>query len=1113
MAAFAAALARASGQPLADPAALQAWSVREWRAFWRFFLAWSGLLRGTEGEAEPVCVFDTGEGVLEAGSEADPADACERARFFPRLRLNWADRLLDLGVAPPDQPALVACHADGGREAWSRGALRARVAQLADALDGQGLAPGDRVVAVLRHDADAAALALAVAAVGATLATASPEMGLEALAERFAPLEPRWLLAHLLPRAHDAGSALDDKVEALARQLPSLHTLVGLDASPPRGPWQGWTLEGLAATGRAARFAWPRHPFNHPLFILFSSGTTGRPKAIVHGAGGTLLEHLKEHRLHCDLRPGERLYFHTSCSWMMWQWQLAALASGVTLVAYDGPVHEAETLWALVARERVHVFGTSPAYLRLGQACGLSPAREFDLRHLRAILSTGAILQDTQFDWVAREVGPVALQSICGGTDILGCFVLGHPDLPVLRGQAQCRSLALDVQAWGDEKDSAGGRPLPPGAVGQLVCVNPFPSRPLGFHGDEGGRRFHAAYFAQNPGVWTHGDLIEFGPEGGARLHGRSDGLLNVRGIKLAPAEIARALQDEPQVAEVMVVEQSGDPPQVLALVVAADRGGLAPGGLAPAGLEAPTEGHEAAALIARMRRTLAQRLSPAHLPDRFLLVPALPATHNGKPSEAAARAAVNGLPAPNRQALRNPQVLEAIEKAATRPATREEREGGVDSEGREGLETGGVIEGRDACGVSDALDLRDGSSLLLRVQAIWTEVLGLPEVGLDDHFLDLGGTSLHAAMIVSRLRRAAGCRLPLASLLRAPTVRQLAALALQSQGAVPTGTGEGEGEGEGVATRTGTGTRTGLYMNATSDLNTGPIGAAGGETLWVDLRPGAGRPLVLVHGLSGTVMECWPLVRALRSARPVAGLQARGLDGGAWPPASVEAIAAEYVEVLRQAQPQGPYALCGYSFGGLVALEMGRALRARGEQVELLCLVDPYLRRGLPAWRRAWLRARGALGRWMQMDAVAWRDYLAHRIGRRPAGDGIPPGLTPPQRAVYASHLRSMEAYAPPPYDASPVLFVRAREPLAGYFDPSSVWRRLLRGPLRVHTLPGGHLDLVRAEAARLAALLDQALEGLMEQPPEDRPESGAALRPAGGSPSPARLRSSSPG
>jgi acetoacetyl-CoA synthetase len=435
---------------------------------------------------------------------------------------------------------------------------------------------------------------------------------------------------------------------------------------------------------------------------------------------------------------------------------------------------------------------------------------------LRAILSTGAVLQDAQFDWVARAVGPLPLQSISGGTDILGCFVLGHPELPVPRGQAQCCSLGLDVQAWREGRPLARGE----GRVGQLVCANPFPSRPLGFYGDPDGARFHAAYFAEHPGVWTHGDLIEFGPEGGVRLHGRSDGLLNIRGIKVAPAEIARALADEQEVAEVMVVEQAGDPPRVVALLVLAATKAVP--SMAPSAATAATPPEAVTALatdtatvtetetatetavatkpasvpsrasalrgelplMARLRRTIALRLSPAHVPDRLLLVPALPVTHNGKPSEAAARAALCGQAPANLLALRNPECL-ALIAAASRPDRVPVPVLALARGPRPELRPD---VGPYPCHASAANDEGPSDELLPRLQALWAEVLDLPTVGPDEHFMDLGGNSLLAAIVLSRLHRWAGCSLPLASLLRAPTPRQLAALALGARACVGAG-------------------------------------------------------------------------------------------------------------------------------------------------------------------------------------------------------------------------------------------------------------------------------------------------------------------------------------
>jgi acetoacetyl-CoA synthetase len=585
-----------------------------------------------------------------------------------------------------------------------------------------GVGRDDRVVAVAANNPETIVAALAAATLGATFSSAAPEMGAAAILSRFEQLAPKLLLANM-------GS---DSVGEVVASLPTLEAVVGLDSGPaPEGievPLH--RLEDLLASPAAEPLSdgWERFPFNHPLFILFTSGTTGAPKCIVHGAGGTLLEHLKEHRLHGDLGPEDTLFFQTSAAWMMWNWQLSALACGARIVVYDGPIAEPGRLWEIVAEEAVTVFGTSPPYLQLCQDSGYSPRRDAPAPALRSVLSTGSVLRDWQFDWVEEEVGPVRLQSISGGTDIIGCFLLGHPDLPVRRGMLQCRSLGLDVQALQTESTPSSS------GVGELICRNPFPSRPLGFLGDEDGSRFHETYFAQNEGVWTHGDLIEFDADGQARIHGRSDGVLNIQGVRIGPSEIYQALREVPEVEEAMAVEQRRDgEARLVLLAVLRDSAVLD------------------SELSLRIRRTIGRQTTSLHVPELVVAVEELPVTHSGKRSERAGRAAVEGTSAANQRALANPESLAQIQRA--------------------------VAEVEATLAQRDLDSWTADASTADKVRAIWESVLGAEGVGDGDDFFALGGTSLQAVRVFTLIRDRLGIDLPLSVLMEAPTVTELTAV------------------------------------------------------------------------------------------------------------------------------------------------------------------------------------------------------------------------------------------------------------------------------------------------------------------------------------------------
>ena len=622
------------GREFSSYSALHAWSVEEAPAFWTQLIRWAGILG--EGALDPALV----------GVEV------EHARFFPGFRLSYTENLLaGARFRDPSGPAITACDETGRREVLTWAQLGEQVSTLAAGLRAAGVREGDRVVAVVRNAADSIVACLAVTGLGAIWSSTAPDMGAGAILSRFGQLEPRWLVTHATQRYGGQVVDLGPLVSEIAAALPTLEGVVALDPEPlPPLAVPIHTRGGLDAAGVEPQESWPRQPFDHPVFILFSSGTTGAPKCIVHGAGGTLVQHIKEHRLHTDLGPDDTLYFHTTCGWMMWNWLVTALASGTHIVVFDGSVAypTPHVLVELLERERVTVFGTSPVYLHFLELSGVVPRDIADLGALRLVQSTGAVLYPRHFDFVREQIKAVPVHSISGGTDIIGCFVLGNPNLPVHSGESPCVGLGFDVRAVEDAGTMASV------GVGELVCCAPFPSRPVHFWGDPDGARFHDAYFAQNDGVWTHGDFVELTDRGTARILGRSDGILNIKGVRIGPAEIYGALQGVEGLAETMAVsveDASALGGRRLVLLVVLEQGTTFE-----------------RRLLWAIKRTLKERCSVHHVPERVVVVPELPTTHSGKRSERAAQDTLDGRPVRNRAALRNPDSLTALAAALAKP-------------------------------------------------------------------------------------------------------------------------------------------------------------------------------------------------------------------------------------------------------------------------------------------------------------------------------------------------------------------------------------------------------------------------------------------------------------
>ncbi len=609
----------ACGAPTDDYAEFHRWSVEQPAAFWERLYEFADVAGIRSGP------------VLEHG------DRMPGARWFPDTRLNFAENLLR---GPDREPALVFRNERGTRRELSWQELRSEVARIADGLRASGVGPGDLVAGFLPNLPEAVIAMLATASIGAAWTSCSPDFGINGVLDRFGQVAPKALFT--ADGYFYAGKTIDSlvSVAAVLAKLPSVSRVVVVPYVS-EDPAIGGIADAVpfAQFGRnAAPPSFEQLPFDHPLYVLYSSGTTGVPKCIVHGAGGTLLQHLKEHLLHTDVKPGDRLFFFTTCGWMMWNWLASGLAAGATLILYDGsPLHPGPgVLWEMAADEGVTIFGASPKYLAALEKSGYRPRDRHSLAVLRTMLSTGSPLAPEQFDFVADAIGAdIQLASISGGTDIVSCFALGNPLLPVYRGELQCRGLGMKVEVWDDR-----GQPVTD-ERGELVCAAPFPSMPVGFWNDPDGSRYHAAYFERYPGVWHHGDYALLTERGGLVILGRSDAVLNPGGVRIGTAEIYRQVEQLDEVLESVVVSQDWQNDVRVVLFVRL-REGLA--------LDE--------ALCDRIRRQIRANTTPRHVPAVILQVPEIPRTISGKIVELAVRETIHGRPVKNTDALANAEAL-----------------------------------------------------------------------------------------------------------------------------------------------------------------------------------------------------------------------------------------------------------------------------------------------------------------------------------------------------------------------------------------------------------------------------------------------------------------------
>lgn len=624
----------AAGKEFPDYDALHRWSASDPGAFWRVYSDYADIPWRQETD-----VVTDGEPMPETS-------------WFPGGELNYAEALLAPrrqgdAIAADDAPALIAVTETGAKRAVSYAELRDLVGRIRVSLLRDGVTEGDRVVAYACNVPETTAILLACASIGAVFSSCSPDFGAEAARARFSQVEPVALFAS--PAYWYGGRRFDttDTVRTLRSALPTLATFVLLPYPGEEIPAMDGATAWDAWLAGSSELAFASLPFDHPLYVLFSSGTTGLPKAIVHRAGGALLKHHCEHRLHCDVRPGDVVFYFTTCGWMMWNWLVSVLAQGAAAVLFEGnPVHPGrDALWRLSDELGVTFFGTSARYLHALDAEGVRPRAMYALEKLRTIASTGSPLSPAGFAYVYEHVkADVHLASIAGGTDIVSCFMLGVPTLPVYAGQIQRPALGVDLAAFDQEGRSVAGIP------GELVCRKPLPSMPVRFWNDPGDRKYREAYFADYPGVWRHGDLIEITDQGGVVVYGRSDATLNPGGVRIGTAEIYRPLEQVDEVIEAAAVGKKEDGDEEIWLFVVLREGVQLDD-----------------TLVARIKREIRTAASPRHVPRRVVAVPQIPRTRSGKAMEIAVANLVNGREIPNRQVMANPEALDEIAEAIGR--------------------------------------------------------------------------------------------------------------------------------------------------------------------------------------------------------------------------------------------------------------------------------------------------------------------------------------------------------------------------------------------------------------------------------------------------------------